>query len=107
MARSYRVGRRRGMTPSWVLGSFAACLVVGGVIVVRAPSVLAQQQTPLSSDEQAALALNGARRAFDDGKYNVAADGFRQFLSQYANHRDAPAAAYGLGLSLLQQAQRD
>ena len=51
--------------------------------------------------------LNAARRAFDDGKYDVAADGFRQFLSQYANHRDAPAAAYGLGLSLLQQPQRD
>jgi TolA-binding protein len=110
MAPSYRVGRRL-MRPSWVLGTFAsylAALVTGGVIVLPAPAFgQQQQQPPLSADEQAALVLNAARRAFDDGKYNLAADGFRQFLSQHANHKDAPAAAYGLGLSLLQQPQRD
>src|SRR3954471_4384012 len=108
MAPSYRVGRRRG-TP-WILGSLASLSAAAAGVnsfVVAAPALAQQQPQQLSPDDQAALVLNGARRAFDDGKYDVAADGFRQFLSQYASHKNAPAAAYGLGLALLQQPQRD
>jgi tetratricopeptide (TPR) repeat protein len=53
------------------------------------------------------VVLDGARRAFNDGQYPAAADRFREFLNLYGNHREAPAAHYGLGLALLEGPAKD
>ena len=83
--------------------------VGGGVLVaigLWAGSLFAQ--TPqLTPDQQAAQVLDAARRAFNEARYDFAAARFRDFLQQYGNHKDAPAAQYGLALSLLELPQRD
>src|SRR5206468_9503311 len=52
-------------------------------------------------DQQAQMLLAGARRAYNEKNYPFAAARFRDFLSRFASHRDAPSARYGLALCLL------
>jgi tetratricopeptide (TPR) repeat protein len=60
------------------------------------------------SDEQAAsMLLTSARRAFNEKNYTFAAARFQEFLNRFATHRDAPAARYGLALTLLEGPDRD
>lgn len=63
---------------------------------------LAQAPTP---DEQAVQLLDAARRAYNDRNLPFAADKFRQFLQQFANHKDAHHARLGLGLAILESPQ--
>lgn len=53
------------------------------------------------------MVLDSARRAYNEGKCDFAAERFREFLRQYGGHKEAPAAHYGLALSLLELPQRD
>ena len=79
----------------WALVAVLGALPAGG---------LAQQPGP----EDAALALlNGARLAYNEGKCDLAAERFREFLKLYGGHKQAPSAHYGLGLSLLEAPQKD
>lgn len=55
----------------------------------------------LKADDQAALLLNAARRAYNDRNYPQAANQFRDFVQKFPNHGDAPAGWYGLGLALI------
>ena len=48
------------------------------------------------------LVLNAGRRAFNEAKYPIAADRFREFLKVTPAHKEASAARYGLGLALLE-----
>jgi tetratricopeptide (TPR) repeat protein len=64
-------------------------------------------QQPLTPEQAAGIMLDTARRAHNEGKHDFAAERFRDFLKQYGNHKEAPAAQYGLGLCLLEKPQRD
>src|SRR5437879_4742036 len=59
---------------------------------------LAAQGTP---EQQAELLLNSARKAHNDKNYAFATTKFREFLAKFGNHKDAPAARYGLALTLI------
>lgn len=61
----------------------------------------------LSTDEQAALVLAGARRAFQEGNYPIAADRFREFLKNHGNHKDGVNARFGLALALMEGPAKD
>ena len=52
-------------------------------------------------------ALENARKAYNEGKSDAAANAFREFLKQFPQHKEAPAAQYGLGLALLELPQKD
>src|SRR5688572_23817828 len=99
---------RTGTTRSgcWLLTMLAAAAGAGAPLVA-VPHVAVAQQPPLTADDQAAQLLNAARRAFNDGKLDQSAAQFREFLQKYANHADAAAASYGLGLSLIEGPQKD
>jgi TolA-binding protein len=68
------------------------------------PGQAVAQMTP---DQQAALVLDSARRAFNEKNYPFAADRFREFLQKYGGHKDVPAARYGLALALLEGPAKD
>src|SRR5262245_42522449 len=57
-------------------------------------------------DQAATLLLDGARRAYNEKNLPVAAARFREFLTKYGNHKDAPAARYGLALCLIEGPER-
>ncbi len=58
----------------------------------------AAQMTP---DQQAALVLESARKAYNEKNYPFATARFREFLGRFGGHKDAPSARYGLALCLL------
>ena len=69
-------------------------LLLGLFAAASAPA----QVTP----EQAAnMLLASARRAYNEKNHAFAAARFRDFLSRFGAHRDAPSARYGLALCLL------
>ena len=74
------------------------------LLCALAPRAFAQDLTP---DEAAALLLNGARRAYNDQKYDFAAERFREFLRTFSDHRQAVAARYGLALAILEGPEKD
>ena len=82
--------------------ALAAALVA---VLWAAPAAAEAQQ--LQPQEAAMMALNSARRAYNDKKYAFAAQRFREFLQRYRGHKEAPAARYGLALSLLEAPTRD
>ncbi|MCY3021011.1 MAG: tetratricopeptide repeat protein, partial [Planctomycetota bacterium] len=92
----------RDTVPGGVGSSFLlACLAVFPMTFpVRA-------EAPLNPDAAAMLVLDSARRAYNEGKCDFAAERFRDFLKQYGGHKEAPSAHYGLALSLLGLPQKD
>src|SRR5947209_2619957 len=48
------------------------------------------------------MLLNSARKAYNEKNYPFAAGKFREFLGKYGGHKDAPAARYGLALTLIE-----
>ena len=82
-------------------------LFAGLPVLLSPPPAFAQPAPALTPDDQAMLQLNAARRAFDDGKFSVAAEQFKQFIAQHAGQKESAAASYGLGLSLLQLHDKD
>ena len=61
-------------------------------------SVALAQLTP---DQQADMLLNAARKAHNEKNYAFAQTKFREFLAKFASHKEAPAARYGLALTLI------
>jgi TolA-binding protein len=61
----------------------------------------------MTPDQAAGLLLNSARKAYNEKNFPFAASRFREFLQKYGGHKDAPAARYGLALSLLDGPERD
>src|SRR6516225_10203671 len=57
----------------------------------------AGQVTP---DQQAEMLLNSARKAYNEKNYAFATLKFREYLGKFGNHKDVPAARYGLALTL-------
>lgn len=66
-----------------------------------------QAQPQTNPDEAAAAMLDGARRGYNEQKYDFAADRFREFVKQFPNHKDTPSANYGLALCLLNGPKKD
>jgi TolA-binding protein len=66
------------------------------------------QTPPQSGPEEAAAAmLDGARRGYNEQKYDFAAERFKEYIKQFPNSRDIPAAQYGLALCLLNGPKKD
>lgn len=79
-------------------------LMFGLFLASNARDVWSQQLTP---DAAPLMVLDSARRAYNEGKFPFAVERFREFLSKYGGHQDAPAAQYGLGLALLDTTPKD
>lgn len=56
----------------------------------------------LTPEQMADMLLTTARRAYNERQLPLATERFREFLKTYGNHKDANAARYGLGLTLLE-----
>lgn len=52
------------------------------------------------------LLLGSARKAYNERNYPFAADRFREFLQKFGGHANAPAARYGLALTLIDMPER-
>ena len=83
---------------------------VSGLVLALAASLAVTQGArgqQLDPEKAALLALNSARRAYNEKKYAFAAQRFDEFLKRYGGHREAPAAWYGLALSLLDAPEKN
>lgn len=82
---------RRIFTPqALILGVFVACALAESV------------QAQLTQDQMADMLVASARKAYNDKQLAFAAGKFREFLGKYPQHKEAPAARYGLALTLLE-----
>ncbi|MDD4888601.1 MAG: tetratricopeptide repeat protein [Phycisphaerae bacterium] len=88
-----------------ISATMVALVLAGFVGFGQTAATLGQQQ--INPDEAALLLLDGARRGFNEGKFEFAAGQFREFIGKFANHREAKWAQYGLALSLLELPQKD
>ncbi len=61
----------------------------------------------LPPDRAADMLLTSAKTAFNAKDYAFAAGRFREFLSRFGNEKNAPAARYGLALSLIDGPDKD
>ena len=57
------------------------------------------QMTP---EQQAELLLNSARKAYNEKNHTFAQARFREFLGKFPQHKEVPAARYGLALTLIE-----
>src|SRR5215467_3834301 len=72
-------------------------------LLLGCPAAVAQAP----ADQAAELLLASGRRAYNERNYAFAAGRFREYLGQFANHRDASAARYGLALCQLNGPEKD
>jgi tetratricopeptide (TPR) repeat protein len=91
--------RKINPRPEWL-----AILAAIALATVCAP---AQQPGQLGQDAAAMLVLDSARRAFNEQKYAVAAERFREFLRTAPDHREKLRARYGLGVALLNSPEKN
>jgi TolA-binding protein len=63
-----------------------------------------QQLTP---DQQAALLLASARKAYNEKNIPFAVDRFKEYLAKFGNQKDVPAARYGLALAYLELPEKN
>lgn len=94
--------RQSRPNPRWTAAllraAVAGAALTAGVCLPTSSAIAAE---PMSPDEQSALLLNSARRAYNDRNFTQAANQFREVTQKFAGGKDAPAAFYGLGISLL------
>ncbi len=90
---------RRSCFSRWMVPALSVFTLACSV-----PVAAAQQLTP---DQAAEMLLNSARKAFNEKNHAFARDRFKEFIAKYGNHKDVPAARYGLGLALLEGAEKD
>jgi TolA-binding protein len=72
-------------------------------LVLIAPLLLwsAAAKAQPTADEQAAMLLNIARKAYADANPQFAADRFREFLQKFGGHKEANSARLGLAVATL------
>jgi TolA-binding protein len=56
----------------------------------------------VTADQQADMLLQSGRKAYNEKNYAFAATRFREFLTKFGGHKDAPAVRYGLALALVE-----
>jgi len=76
-----------------------------GALLLAVPLCARAQQ--LSKEQAAQLLLDSARRAYNEGKYDFAAQRFGEYVRQYRDYGGRYAAQYGLAMCLLTRPQRD
>ncbi len=91
---------------AWVKTRRLLCCGLFSLALVGLPPRPANAE-PLSPEDAAAQVLNSARHAYNEQKYDVAAERFREFLKTYGGSKQTVAAQYGLGLSLLEFPEKD
>src|SRR5436305_4779202 len=67
----------------------------------------ARLQAQVPPDKQAEMALNAARKAYNDGNLPAARDLFKQALAKFGTPPHATAARYGLALCLINAPEQD
>src|SRR5688572_17174241 len=77
------------------------------VVVLGTLTSAARLPAQVPPDKQAEMALNAARKAYNDGNPTAARDLFKQFLQKFGGHPQATAARYGLGLALIHSPEQD
>jgi TolA-binding protein len=77
------------------------------IVVLAALAGAARLDAQVPPDKQAEMALNAARKAYNDGNPTAARDLFKQFLQKFGGHPQATAARYGLGLALGNSPEQD
>src|SRR5882672_10709629 len=87
------------MNPRTMIFFRFAILVAALFVWIHTIAPAAAQITP---DQQADLLLNTARKAYNEKNHFFAVIKFREFLGKFGNHKDAPAARYGLALALIE-----
>jgi TolA-binding protein len=61
----------------------------------------------VTPDQQAAMILDSARKAYNEKNYPFAVQRFQEFLAKFGNHKEAPSARYGLALCFLEGPDRN
>jgi TolA-binding protein len=87
------------------LSSFRVFVFPLLLILIAQVSDLPAQQ--LTTDQQADMVINSARKAFNDKNFAFAVTRFREFLGKFPNHKEAASAHYGLALALLELPDAD
>jgi outer membrane protein assembly factor BamD (BamD/ComL family) len=82
-----------------------AALVVATATLLLTP--VHAQQAPLKPEEQAAILLNGANKAFDDKQYPAAVERYKQYLATFGGQKEAAFARYGMALCFIEGPQKD
>src|SRR5205085_9573670 len=80
---------------------------LGFAVVMVLLSWCGQAAAQLTPDQQADMLLDAAKRAYNEKKYPFAATKFQEFITKYGNHKDLPAARYGLALALVDGPDKD
>ena len=96
--------------PSLLLKSFArssAALRMSAFAAALFLWTAALGAQTVSPDQAADMLLTSAKTAYNEKDYPFAAGRFREFLGKFGNHKDAPAARYGLALSLIDGPDKD
>lgn len=77
-----------------------SALILAGLLawICGAAPAVAQ----ITQDQQAEMLLNSARKAYNEKNYAFATTKFREYLGKFGNHKDVPAARYGLALALIE-----
>src|SRR5437763_515975 len=78
-------------------------LLALGIVMLWGATLSAQQ----GSEREAKQLLESSRRSYQEKNYQAASARFREFLTKYGAHKDAPAARYGLALTLLESPEHD
>jgi TolA-binding protein len=65
-----------------------------------------QADAQVPPEQAADMLLGSARKAYNERNYPFAADRFREFLQKFGGHANAPAARYGLSLTLIEMPER-
>src|SRR5262245_46761174 len=81
----------------------AVCLILAAGLL-GTPAVAAE---PLTDNDKAAMVLSAGQRALHEKNYPVAVERFREFIKLYGGHKDVVLARYGLGIGLVEGAQKD
>ena len=88
--------------------NFAISLALMTLLSAAHPVATAEDKPDAAGADAAALAvLDTGRRAYNEGKFDVSIERFREFLKQNAQKKEGSAAQYGLAISLLELAQKD
>ena len=85
----------REATRAVLLSTALAC--APALLPIVSGSVALGQAKPLSPDDQAAVALNAGRRAYNDRNYPAAIGAFREFVQKFPNQADARPRTTGWG----------
>ncbi len=75
-------------------------IILASLLTFSLFAALAQAQ--ITPDQQAAMLLNSARKAFNEKNYAFATTKFREYLSKFSGHKESDAGRYGLALALIE-----